>query len=65
MAWCLFGTKPLPEPMMTQFIEAHMHHQTSITNITEHQILVIMLFIFKIEIGPYIALFESSINIST
>ena len=22
MAWCLFGTKPLPEPMMTQFCDA-------------------------------------------
>ena len=25
MAWCQTGTKPLPEPMMTQIIDAHAH----------------------------------------
>ena len=25
MACCLFSTKPLSEPMMTQFTDAHMH----------------------------------------
>ena len=27
MASCLFGSKPLPEPMMTQIIDALMAHQ--------------------------------------
>ena len=26
MAWCRSGDKPLSEPMMTQFIDAYMHH---------------------------------------
>ena len=26
MAWCQTGDKPLPEPMMTQFIDAYMRH---------------------------------------
>ena len=26
MAWCQTGEKPLPEPMMTQFIDAYMRH---------------------------------------
>ena len=26
MAWCQTGNKPLPEPMMTQFIDAYMRH---------------------------------------
>ena len=26
MAWCQRGNKPLPEPMMTQLIEAYMRH---------------------------------------
>ena len=26
MAWRREGDKPLPEPMMTQFIDAYMHH---------------------------------------
>ena len=26
MAWRQTGDKPLPEPMMTQFIDAHMQH---------------------------------------
>ena len=26
MAWCRTGDKPLPEPMMTQFIETYMPH---------------------------------------
>ena len=26
MAWHLTGDKPLPEPMMTQFIDAYMRH---------------------------------------
>ena len=25
-AWCRTGDKPLPEPMMTQLIDAYMHH---------------------------------------
>ena len=29
MAWCLFGTKALPEQMMTQFTDAYMSHQAS------------------------------------
>ena len=29
MAWRLFGAKPLPEPMLTQFIDAYMCHSTS------------------------------------
>ena len=27
MAWHLIGDKPLPEPMMTKFIDAYMQHQ--------------------------------------
>ena len=27
MAWRRTGDKPLPEPMMTQFIDAYMRHQ--------------------------------------
>ena len=27
MAWRWTGNKPLPEPMMTQFIDAYMRHQ--------------------------------------
>ena len=30
MAWCRIGNKPLPEPMVTQFIEAYVHHQVSV-----------------------------------
>ena len=26
MAWCQTGNKPLPEPMLTQFIDAYMRH---------------------------------------
>ena len=26
MAWCRTGDKPLPGPMMTQFIDAYMQH---------------------------------------
>ena len=26
MAWCQTGVKPLPEPMLTQFTDAYMHH---------------------------------------
>ena len=26
MAWCQTGDKPLSEPMLTQFIDAYMHH---------------------------------------
>ena len=26
MAWCRTGDKPLPEAMMTQFIDAYMQH---------------------------------------
>ena len=26
MACCLFGNKPLPEPMLAQFIDAYMWH---------------------------------------
>ena len=26
MAWCLCGTKPIPEPMMTQFTNTYVHH---------------------------------------
>ena len=26
MAWCWIGDKPLPEPMMAQFIDAYMRH---------------------------------------
>ena len=26
MAWCQTGDKPLPEPMMTQFIDTYMRH---------------------------------------
>ena len=27
MGWQWTGDKPLPEPMLTQFMDAHMHHQ--------------------------------------
>ena len=27
MAWCVFGAKPLPEPMRTQFTDEYMPHQ--------------------------------------
>ena len=27
MAWRLFGAKPLPEAMMTQFTDAYMRHE--------------------------------------
>ena len=27
MAWCQFGAKPLPEPMVKWFTEAHLRHQ--------------------------------------
>ena len=27
MAWCWIGTKPLSEPVLTQFIDAYMRHQ--------------------------------------
>ena len=27
MAWRLFGTKPLSEPMLTSFIDAYMRHK--------------------------------------
>ena len=27
MAWCRTGDKPLPEPMLTQFIDAYMRHK--------------------------------------
>ena len=30
MAWCLFGTKPLPEPMMTLIYDAKWHHQATL-----------------------------------
>ena len=26
MVWCRIGDKPLPEPMMAQFIDAYMRH---------------------------------------
>ena len=26
MAWCWTDTKPLPEPMLTQFTDAYMRH---------------------------------------
>ena len=29
MAWCQTGTKPLPKPLVTQYIVAHIHHQAS------------------------------------
>ena len=29
MTWCRTGAKPLPEPMKTQFTEAHVHHPVS------------------------------------
>ena len=31
MAWHRTGYKPLPGPMMTQFIDAHMRHQGEIS----------------------------------
>ena len=31
MVWYLTGAKPLPEPMMSQFIDAYMHHQNIMT----------------------------------
>ena len=27
MTWCQTGDKPLPEPMLTQFIDVYMGHQ--------------------------------------
>ena len=30
MAWHLFGAKPLPDPMMTRFTDAYMHHSASL-----------------------------------
>ena len=31
MAWHRKGDKPLPEPMMTQFTDAHMRHKASMS----------------------------------
>ena len=31
MAWRQTGDKPLPEPMLTQFIDAYMQHQGEIS----------------------------------
>ena len=31
MAWCWIGDKPLPEPQVTQFNDAYMHHSTAVS----------------------------------
>ena len=31
MAWRLFGTKSLSEPMLTRFTDAHMRHSSSMS----------------------------------
>ena len=35
MVWWLSGTKPLPEPMMTQLTYAYMYFQVSMTSNTQ------------------------------
>ena len=34
MAWCRTGNRPLPEPMMTKFTDAYMHHQASMDQLS-------------------------------
>ena len=41
MVWHQKGDKPLPEPMMTQFTDAYMRHETSVLQSTNNTMMII------------------------